>query len=560
MAASPETLYARDGDAHLAYQIVGDGGPDLLFVPPSPFPIDLLWDEPTVAGHLHRLASFSRLILTDLLGSGSSDAVPIHDRPAMQSWTDGLVAVLDAVGSKCASVFAWSESGLPVMLLTASHPHRVRSLVLCSPFACFLRASDQPFGMPESALVRYVDSFEHTVGTGAMVDLLAPSWAGDAAKRRWWARGERLAGGPGYFKALYDVFVRTDVRPALESIQAPTLLLHRRGDRHVRGEHAQDLVKRIRHARLVELDGDDNMWLAGDADRVLDEVESFLTGQRSATPSNRVLSTVLFTDIVGSTQRAAQLGDEAWTTALAAHNRVVERHVAGARGAVVKFTGDGALATFDGPARAINCACAIRDAVEDLGLSIRAGLHTGEVEMADGDVHGIAVHIAARIMALAGPGGGAGFGGDPAAGAWVANHVRRQRPSRTEGCARPVACARGARHPRLTARSAALEHGWAMLEEGADALGGVAALKHSLVPVEQHLGGGVTGCTLGSAGGPQRCQGQPRLSVERRRERLGSSSGLSGRPPQFSRSTGSVSPGAPTEASREPTCGRWLRL
>src|SRR6185295_3668954 len=241
--------------------------------------------SPRWRGHLHRLASFSRLILTDLLGSGSSDAVPIHDRPAMQTWTDGLVAVLDAVGSKCASVFAWSESGLPVMLLTASHPHRVRSLVLCSPFARFLRASDQPFGMPESALVKYVDSFEHTVGTGAMVDLLAPSWAGDAAKRRWWARGERLAGGPGYFKALYDVFMRTDVRPALESIQAPTLLLHRRGDRHVRGEHAQELVKRIRHARLVELDGDDNMWLAGDADRVLDEVESFLTGQRSATPS-----------------------------------------------------------------------------------------------------------------------------------------------------------------------------------------------------------------------------------------------------------------------------------
>jgi len=209
--------------------------------------------SPRWRGHLHRLASFSRLILTDLLGSGSSDAVPIHDRPAMQTWTDGLVAVLDAVGSKCASVFAWSESGLPVMLLTASHPHRVRSLVLCSPFARFLRASDQPFGMPESALVKYVDSFEHTVGTGAMVDLLAPSWAGDAAKRRWWARGERLSGGPGYFKALYDVFVRTDVRPALESIQAPTLLLHRRGDRHVRREHAQDLVKRIRHARLVEL-------------------------------------------------------------------------------------------------------------------------------------------------------------------------------------------------------------------------------------------------------------------------------------------------------------------
>ena len=200
------------------------------------------------------------------------------------------------------------------------------------------------------------------------MDYLAPSWARDAAKRRWWARGERLSGGPGYFRAILDLFLHSDVRPALESIQAPTLLLHRRGDRHVRGDHAKDLAERIPHARLVEFDGDDNIWFAGDADRVLDEIESFLTGGRPAAPSNRVLSTVLFTDIVGSTQRAAQLGDDAWTTALAAHNRVVERHVAGSRGALVKFTGDGALATFDGPARAINCACAIRDAVEDLGL------------------------------------------------------------------------------------------------------------------------------------------------------------------------------------------------
>ena len=404
MAAAPETHYARDGDAHLAYQIVGDGGPDLLFVPTAAFPIDLLWDEPTVAGHLRRLASFSRLILTDLLGVGSSDAVPINDHPAMQSWTDGLVAVLNAVESECVSIFAMSESTLPVMLLTASHPHRVRSLVLWSPFARFLYAADQPFGMTEAGLEKYIDGFERFVGTGALVEVLAPSWAGDAAKRRWWARSERLAGGPGYFKAMLDLFLNTDVRPALESIQAPTLLLRRRGDRHVRGDHARAVAERVRHARLVELDGDDHVWFAGNSDRVLDEIESFLTGQRSATPTNRVLSTVLFTDIVGSTERATVLGDEAWTTALAAHNRVVERHVAGSRGAIVKFTGDGALATFDGPARAINCACAIRDAVEDLGLTIRAGVHTGEVEMADGDVHGIAVHIAARIMALAAPG------------------------------------------------------------------------------------------------------------------------------------------------------------
>jgi class 3 adenylate cyclase len=404
MAAIPDTVYARDGNIHLAYQMIGEAGPNLLFVPTATFPIDLLWDEPTVAGHLRRMASFSRLMCTDLLGMGSSDAVPVHDRPAMQVWTDGLVTVLDAAGIGSASVFAMAESTLPAMLLAASHPQRVRSLVLWSPFAYFLRAGDEPFAMPESAVVRYVNAFGDAVGTGAIVDLLAPSWAGDAAKRRWWARGERLAGGPGYFKAVYDLFLRTDVRPVLESIQAPTLILQRKGDRHVRVDHARYLAERIPQARLVEFDGDDHEWFAGDTDRVLDEIESFLTGARGATPTNRVLSTVLFTDIVGSTERAAAVGDEAWTTALAAHDRIVERHVSGARGVVVKFTGDGALATFDGPARAINCACSIRDALDDLGLPIRAGLHTGEVEMVDGDVHGIAVHIAARIMALAAPG------------------------------------------------------------------------------------------------------------------------------------------------------------
>jgi class 3 adenylate cyclase len=403
MAAVPQTLYARDGDAHLAYQIVSDNGPNLLFVPTATFPIDLLWDEPTVARQLRRLASFSRLIMTDLLGIGSSDAVPIQDRPAMQSWTDGLVAVLDAVGSECASVFGMSESTLPAMLLAASHPQRVRSLVLFSPYARYLRADDYACGMPEPAFTRYVDAFGDAVGTGAVADVLAPSWAGDAGKRRWWARGERLAGGPGYFKAIFDLYLRTDVRPALESIQAPTLLLHRRDDRHVTGDHVRYLAEHIPHARLVELDGHDNVWFAGDPDRALDEIESFVTGSRAATPTNRVLSTVLFTDIVGSTERAEALGDEAWTAALDAHNEVVAKHVASARGEVVKFTGDGALAIFDGPARAINCACAIRDAVQDLGLDIRAGLHTGEVEMIDRDVHGIAVHIAARIMALAGP-------------------------------------------------------------------------------------------------------------------------------------------------------------
>jgi class 3 adenylate cyclase len=403
MGGTPETHYARDGDLRIAYQVVGDRGPDLLLVPTGMFPIDLLWDEPTVAGYLHRLASFSRLILTDLVGGGSSDSIPLNERPPLQLWTDGLSAALDAVESESASVFTMSGAALAGIQLAASHPRRVRSLVLWSPYARYARAADCLVGMPDSMLERYIDRTGEMMGTGALVDHLAPSWSGDAAKRRWWARCERLCGGPRSFTALLDVWVRIDVRPLLSSVQAPTLLLHRRGDRDVRRDHVAYLADRIPDARFVEFDGDDNVWFAGDVDRVIDEIESFVTGIRGTKPSNRVLSSVLFTDIVESTQRAAQLGDEAWTTALAAHDRIVEQHVISWRGDVVKFTGDGVLATFDGPARAIECACAIRDAVEGIGLSIRVGLHTGEIEKSDGDIHGIAVHVAARIMSLAGP-------------------------------------------------------------------------------------------------------------------------------------------------------------
>ncbi|MDT5154519.1 MAG: hypothetical protein QOI01_6252 [Mycobacterium sp.] len=403
MAAIPETVYARDRDVNLAYQVLDDAGPDVLFVPTPRFPIDLIWDDPTVARHLRRLASFGRLILTDLLGLGSSDAVPINERPAMQAWTDGLLAVLDASGSESAAVFGMAGSALPAMLLAASHPERVRSLVLWSPYACFLRTPDQPFAMPEHTYRKMHKLFGEAAGTGSATELLAPSWSRDAAKRRWYGRGERLAGGPGYFNAISELFQRTDMRSVLDSIQAPTLVLHRRDDRYIPAGHAKYVAGRIAHARRVEFDGDDHEWFAGDSDRVLDEVGSFLTGGSQPRPTNRVLSTVLFTDIVGSTARATALGDEAWTEILTAHNRAVGGQVVGARGTIVKFTGDGALATFDGPARAIMCACAIRDSVANLGLSVRVGLHTGEVEMVDGDVHGIAVHIAARIMALARP-------------------------------------------------------------------------------------------------------------------------------------------------------------
>src|ERR1700754_3812233 len=403
MGGMPETRYARDGDLYLAYQVIGESGPDLLYVPIALWPIDLIWDDPTVASHLRRLASFSRLILVDLLGVGSSDVVR-GENPAMQTWTDGLLAVLDAVGSERASVIAMSGSTLPAALLAASYPDRVRSLILWSPWARFLRAVDHPVGLPEPMLHKLLDVAEENHGTGANIDWNAPSWADDGAKRRWWARCERLEATPGYFRWILELYLRTDLRPVIGSIQAPTLVMGRRDAQVVGIGHVKDFANRIPNSRYVEFDGDDLEWLAGDVDPVLDEIESFVTGERSAKPSSRVLSTVLFTDIVGSTERATQLGDAAWTAVLAAHDRLVERHISAARGMFGKSTGDGVLATFDGPARAVDCACAIRDAVEDLGLSIRAGLHTGEVEMADGDISGIAVHIAARIMSLAGPG------------------------------------------------------------------------------------------------------------------------------------------------------------
>lgn len=402
MASAPETRYATAGPHHLAYQVIGDGGPDLLYVPTATFPIDLMWDEPTFAHGLRRLGSFSRLITCDLLGVGSSDAVA-GNVPAMQAWTDGIGAVLDAAGSGCSAVFATSESALPALLYAASQPTRVRALVLFDPFARYVRDDDVPFAMPETALVKYLASVDDTVGTGAIVDLLAPSRAGDLTFRRWWARGERLSSGPGSFSPILELFLRTDIRSVLGSIQCPTLVLRRRGDRHVRPGHAEMVVASIPGARLVDLDGEDNAWFVGDVDEVIDELQSFLTGTRVGVSTTRVLSTVLFTDIVGSTERAAAAGDDAWTSTLAAHNALVERHVASYRGQVVNFMGDGVLATFDGPARAIECARSIRDAVQGLGLQIRAGLHTGEIEIVGADVAGIAVHIAARIMALASP-------------------------------------------------------------------------------------------------------------------------------------------------------------
>lgn len=398
--AAPSTRYVYDGQDAIAYQVVGDGSPDVLYVPTAMVPIDLAWDEPVLARGLRRLAAGRRLIVADLLGAGSSDPVPLRES-AMQGWADGMVAVLDAVGSSETSLVAMAESGLPALLLAATHPQRVRSLILDAPFARFLRAADHPVGLPEQVLPTYVEAFRQSLGTAALLDRFAPSRSDDPYFRSWWGRCERLAGGPTYFAGLVHLFLSTDVRPALPAIQAPTLLLRRRGDWHVRDGHAAAMAEQIRDAVLVEQEGPDHVWFSGADEEWLGTVEQFLDGQQTTPASRRVLATVLFTDIVGSTEHATALGDAEWARLLESHDTLVRRHVASFRGRVVKSTGDGVLATFDGPGRAIACATELSQAVQSLGLHIRAGLHTGEVEPSDGDIHGIAVHVAARIMALA---------------------------------------------------------------------------------------------------------------------------------------------------------------
>lgn len=398
----PQTRYARSGDLHLAYQVIGDGPRDIVLPTQIHGPIDLLWDDPLAALGLRRLASMGRLITCDPRGWGSSDAVSIEAVPALQAWIDDLGAVMDEAGSERAVLVASGEAALAAILFAATYPDRVAALVLINAFARFVREPGQDWGLPPEAVEQYLRTYLEWTGRGPVVDALAPSRAGEERFRRWFTKCERLSAGPRTSAAIYRIFQGSDVSVALPSVQAPTLVLRRTGDRHVRKGHAEQLAGAIPHARLVQLPGDDHLWYAGDVEAIFDQIEAFLTGVHAQASGARVLTTVLFTDIVGSTQRAAQLGDRAWTELLETHDDLVRGQVEGFRGRLVKTSGDGTLATFDGPARAIHCAAGIRDAVKTIDLSVRAGLHTGEVELRGDDVAGLAVHIGARIAALAG--------------------------------------------------------------------------------------------------------------------------------------------------------------
>ncbi len=397
-----QTKYARSGDLSIAYQVSGDGPIDLVLVPGFVSHLELQREDPRAARFFERLESFSRLIRFDKRGTGLSDrTVPV---PTLEQRMDDVRAVMDAVGSERAALFGISEGGPMSMLFAATYPERARALVLYGTFARAVWAPDYPFGRRDDERAARTAALVERWGTGVVASIYVPSLVSDPAFVEWCARFERQSASPGAVAALQRMNGEIDARHVLDAIRVPALVLHRTGDRAIRVEHGRYIAERIAGAKYVELPGDDHVPWFGAVERLFDEIEQFLTDARHAAEPDRVLATVLFTDVVGATERAAALGDRRWRDLLDRHHGMVRRELAAFRGREIDTAGDGFLASFDGPARAIRAATTITDKVKLMGLDIRAGLHTGECEVIGPKLAGIAVHIGARIAALAGPG------------------------------------------------------------------------------------------------------------------------------------------------------------
>jgi class 3 adenylate cyclase len=399
----PDTRYARSGDVHVGYQVVGEGEPDLVLVAEFWHSIEAQWEEPALAAFLRRLSSFGRLICFDQRGTGISDPVPPDELPSLEQWIDDIQAVMDAAGSRQAVLLGFGGGAVLSMVFAATHPEQVAGLVLVNGFARFLEAPDYPWGRAPVLEEEVIHVMRSGWGRGVLLDQLAPSKVGDEAFRQWWARYQRLGSSPGMIVQVRRMLGELDVRDVLPSIRVPTLILHRSGNAAVRVDQGRYLAEHIPDARFVEVPGSDYFAFLEPADPFLEEMDRFVKRLSPAAESDRVLASVLFTDIVGSTRRAAELGDRGWAELLGTHHAVVRRELERFRGREIDTAGDGFFATFDGPARAVRCALAVRDRVRPLGLEIRAGIHTGEVELADGLVRGVAVHIGQRVLTEAGP-------------------------------------------------------------------------------------------------------------------------------------------------------------
>jgi pimeloyl-ACP methyl ester carboxylesterase/class 3 adenylate cyclase len=394
----PDTRYAKSDNLYIAYQVFGDGGINLVFVPGWTSHLDLWWDEPACACWFHRLGRFARVIIFDKRGTGLSDRI---DRvPTMDERMDDIRAVMDATETTCAAIYGLSEGGSLAAIFAASHPQRCQALVLHGAFAKF--SSWFPTEERLNAFLAYIGE---RWGSGANAVNMAPSRKGDSEFRAWWGRRERSSASPSAAIALMRINSQIDISAVLPSVQVPTLIIHRTNDRVVNVEGGRRLAELIPHSRLLEVPGEDHLpFIGGDVDLITDQIEEFLTGSKPVPLVERVLATVLFTDIVNSTERAEKLGDHRWRLLLDEHNHILRRELRRFRGNEVKLLGDGFLATFDGPARAVACSLSMIKAVRSLGLELRAGLHTGEVVFVDTDVSGVAVHIASRVAGQAGAG------------------------------------------------------------------------------------------------------------------------------------------------------------
>ena len=400
----PTTRYAKSGDVHIAYQVVGEGPVDLVLIHGWISHLEYQWENPALARFLDRLASFSRLIVFDKRGTGLSDRVAESALPTLEQRMDDIRAVMDAVGSKRAAMFGLSEGGPLATLFAATYPARTAALVMYGGYAKWIRSDDYPWAPTREEHEAAFEALEKHWGTPIGLSTLAPSLANDERARQWFAHSLRVSASPAAGVTLYRMNVEVDTRAILPTIRVPTLVLHRLGDRLIPCQAGRYMAEQIPTARFVELPGDDHLAWIGNADALLAEVQEFVTGERPVIEADRVLATVLFVDIVQSTQRATAIGDARWRDLVDEYQQQVGKEVARLGGRVVNTAGDGAFAIFDGPARAIKCACAIRDAVGTLGLVIRSGIHTGECVVQGSDVNGIAVHIGARVAARANPG------------------------------------------------------------------------------------------------------------------------------------------------------------
>lgn len=400
---APAAHYARtDEGVHIAYVVEGAGPVDIVWIPPWISQVEYIWTEPTLRAAKERLSRFARVITFDRRGSGLSD--PMNGAPTLEEQADDVLAVMDAAGSERAAVVASIEGGPMAALFAATHPERTAALILIGTFARATWAPDYPFAWRREERAAAIERMLAQWGQGGAVTSVAPSRMGDSAFLDWAARLERLAASPAVARQTFELHGDLDVRDVLPSIRVPTLVINRRDDSAVNPEHSRYLAQSIPGARHVELAGIDNLFSAGDQDEILGEIEQFLTGSRPERDPDRMLATVLFTDIVGSTSRAAAMGDRDWRHLMERHDALLREALTRHRGREVKRTGDGFLATFDGPARGIRCAASVAEAMGTLGIEVRVGLHTGECEVIEDDLGGLAVHIAARVMDAADPG------------------------------------------------------------------------------------------------------------------------------------------------------------